>query len=160
MQFQWAYASAVRNQTTCNIYFTRRTTRFDAQGNSGELTTTPDQGGHATISLDGDEPDPADGLADLNADRPIGVGDNALELRGPDCSGIDIKAARALAECFDRRIDLKHVYSAEIDEPDTAWPSDVIFSSTTQRSTTPQLSRTRLGRAGPARNGTKAEILQ
>ena len=85
-------------------------------------TTALDQGAaSAAISLDAaTNPDPADGLADLNADRPIGVGDNALELRGPDCSGIDIKAARALAECFDRRIDLKHGYSAEIDEPDTA----------------------------------------
>ena len=86
MQFQWAYASAVRNQTTCNIYFTRRTTRFDAQGNSGELhNDTLDQGvASAAISLDAaTNPDPADGLADLTPSAWVTMRSNSAALIVP-----------------------------------------------------------------------------
>ena len=57
----------------------------------------------------------ADGLADLNADRAVGVGDNAIELREIDRPGIDIEAARALTEGLARLV--RKVCTVEIVPP-------------------------------------------
>src|SRR5665213_4040035 len=62
----------------------------------------------------------ADGLADLNADRAVGMGDNAVELREVDRADIPMEAARALTEGLDRRVDLQFMDDAEVDEADAA----------------------------------------
>jgi hypothetical protein len=117
-------APAVRDQTTGDIDFARRAARFEAEGNGRKLHNDAFDQGVAGAAKGFDAApnlDLPDRLTDLDADRAVGMCDDAFEFGGIHRSGIDVKAARALAECFDRRIHLKDIDAAEIDEADAAW---------------------------------------
>ena len=55
-----------------------------------------------------------------DADRAVGMGDDTIEVGKVDRAGVDIEAACALAESFDRRIDFQFLQDAEMDETDAA----------------------------------------
>src|SRR6185312_8713514 len=99
-------ASAVGFDAAADLDLARRTARLDAQRDRRERDNDAldQRRPGAAERLDATMHDEfADRLADLNADRAVGVGDNAVELRKVDRTGVNIEAARALTEGLDRR---------------------------------------------------------
>src|SRR6185437_10463593 len=106
-----------------NLDLARRAAGLDAQGDGREIDNDAldQRRSRAAERLDAAmHDDLADRLADLNADCAVRVGDDAVELRKIHGAGIDVEAARALAEGFDRRVDFQLMHDAEVDEPDAA----------------------------------------
>lgn len=100
-----------------------RTAGLDAQGNRGKVDhdALDQRRASAAKRLDATAHDkPADRLADLNAHRAVRVGGDTIELRKVHRAGIDVEAARTLAEGFYRRIDFQVVHDAEVDKADAA----------------------------------------
>ena len=145
MQFDRVDAFAVGAQSAGDLDLPRGAAWLDAKGGRCELDDDAfDQRiAHTTIGFDAAaDTDLADRLADLNADRAIGMGHDAVELRRGHGPRIDVEAPRALAESLDWRFDLKRSMTPKLTKPMPLGPNEVTLSSATQRSTVPQLSST------------------
>src|SRR6516225_4272705 len=110
MQFDRIDAFAVGEQSAGNLDLPCGAARLDTQGGRRKLNDGAfDQRiARAAVGFDAAaDVDLADRLADLNADRAVGMGHDAVELRRVHGPCIDVEAARALAESLDWRLDLK-----------------------------------------------------
>src|ERR1700692_232414 len=108
-------ARSVGLDAASNLDLARRAPGCDAQSDGGKIhhDTFDQRRTGATECFDASVYDePADRLADLNADSSIGVGDDAVELREVHRAGIDIEAPSTLAEGFDRRVDFQFMHDA------------------------------------------------
>src|SRR5579864_7500050 len=117
------HAGAVGLDAAGDLDLARRAARLDAQGDGRKADHDAlDQGrAGAAEGLDAAMHDElADRLADLDADGTVGMGGDAVELRDVHGPGIDIEAARALAEGFDRRVDFQFMHNAEIHKTNAA----------------------------------------
>src|SRR5665213_4361667 len=118
-----SHASSVGFDATRNLDLARRTAGLDAEsdGRERDHDALDQRRTGAAKRLDATVNDePADRLADLNAYRTVGVRDDAIELREVHGAGIDIEAARALAEGFDRGVDFQFMHDSEVHEADAA----------------------------------------
>lgn len=97
MLFNRANAGAVGLDAAGNLDLACRTAGFDAErdGRRRDNDALDQRGAGAAERLDATVHDElADGLADLDADRAVGVGDDTVKFREVDRAGIDIEAAR------------------------------------------------------------------
>jgi len=115
MLFHRSDSGSIGLDAATDLDLTCRTARLDAQRDGGERddNTLDQRRPGATECLNAAMHDqPADRLADLNADCAVRVGNNAVELREVDRAGIDIEAARTCTEGFDGSVDFQFMDDA------------------------------------------------
>src|SRR6516225_2265793 len=124
MQFQRADAFAMTDQAASDHDLPCRAAGLDTEwdGRKSEDDALDQRIASTPIGLNASaHADLTDRLAELDAHRPIRVGDNTLKLRRIHRTRIDIETAGSLPERFDRCVHLEQIDGAEIDETNAAW---------------------------------------
>src|SRR5665213_762768 len=117
------YTGTIGLDTAGDVDFTRRTTGLYAQADSGKTDDDAfdQRWAGAAERLDAAAHDELpDRLADLNAHGSVCVRGDPVEFGKVHRAGIDVEAACALAERFDRRVHFQFVNDPEIHEADAA----------------------------------------